>query len=77
MKLTRFLQGYGLRVQLSAFECQVPHGHEEEFARRAFELVDPAEDRLTLYPLCPPCRGRIRSVGKPLGAWPEGDTFII
>lgn len=46
------LSGYGPRVQLSIFECDVPAAREVARLRaRLRELVDPVEDQVRIYPL--------------------------
>jgi len=46
------LSGYGPRVQLSVFECDVRTRHEAAALRAKLrELIDPVEDQVRLYPL--------------------------
>ncbi len=46
------LSGYGPRVQLSVFECDLRSRLEAaDLRRRIRELVDPVEDQVRLYPL--------------------------
>jgi CRISPR-associated protein Cas2 len=46
------LSGYGPRVQLSVFECDVRSRREAGTLRsRLRELIDPVEDQVRLYPL--------------------------
>ena len=46
------LSGYGPRVQLSVFECDV-RGRQEaaELQAKLRALIDPVEDQVRLYPL--------------------------
>ncbi|GAA4409858.1 CRISPR-associated endonuclease Cas2 [Actinokineospora soli] len=45
------LSGYGPRVQLSVFECDVPTTAELHRLRaRLRELIDPLEDQVRMYP---------------------------
>jgi CRISPR-associated protein Cas2 len=46
------LSGYGPRVQLSVFECDLRTRPEAAALRsRLRELIDPVEDQVRLYPL--------------------------
>jgi CRISPR-associated protein Cas2 len=46
------LSGYGPRVQLSVFECELPTSREaRELRGKLRNLIDPVEDQIRLYPL--------------------------
>ncbi len=46
------LSGYGPRVQLSVFECELRTRHEAAGLRAALrDLIDPIEDQVRVYPL--------------------------
>jgi len=46
------LSGYGPRVQLGVFECEVPSRREAVALRAKLrDLIEPAEDQIRLYPL--------------------------
>lgn len=46
------LSGYGPRVQLSVFECDLRSRREAaELRRKLRELIDAVEDQVRLYPL--------------------------
>jgi CRISPR-associated protein Cas2 len=46
------LSGYGPRVQLSVFECDLASAREATRLRaRIRELIDPVEEQVRLYPL--------------------------
>ena len=46
------LSGYGLRVQLSVFECDLRTGREAGVLQAQLrEIIDPVEDQVRLYPL--------------------------
>jgi CRISPR-associated protein Cas2 len=50
--IATLLSGYGPRVQLSVFECEVRTCHEAVGLRTALRnLVDPVEDQIRIYPL--------------------------
>jgi CRISPR-associated protein Cas2 len=50
--IATLLSGYGPRVQLSVFECELPSRHETAVLQaRLRALTDPVEDQVRLYPL--------------------------
>ncbi|MDQ3775514.1 MAG: CRISPR-associated endonuclease Cas2 [Pseudomonadota bacterium] len=64
--VARVLEGHGLRVQWSVFECRCNRTEMQALRRRLLELAEPGADRLRFYPLCGPCALRISEQG--LGA---------
>ncbi len=65
-QVARVLEGHGLRVQWSVFECRLNLTEMQRMRRRLLDLVEPGSDRLRFYPLCGPCSLRISEQG--LGA---------
>lgn len=50
--IATLLSGYGPRVQLSVFECDVPSRREAASLRgKLRNLIDPVEDQIRIYPL--------------------------
>jgi CRISPR-associated protein Cas2 len=50
--IATLLSGYGPRVQLSVFECELASRRDAATLRgRLRQLIDPAEDQIRLYPL--------------------------
>jgi CRISPR-associated protein Cas2 len=50
--IATLLSGYGPRVQLSVFECDLASTREAVSLRAKLrELIDPVEDQVRLYPL--------------------------
>lgn len=50
--IATLLSGYGPRVQLSVFECDLASLRDAASLKaRLRELIDPAEDQIRLYPL--------------------------
>lgn len=75
-RLARALTGFGVRSQLSVFECLV-RGPDEGAFRAAIEAeLDVAIDRLAVYELCAACRGRAHYWGTPLALPPEGSWIL-
>ncbi|MGH8478792.1 MAG: CRISPR-associated endonuclease Cas2 [Gammaproteobacteria bacterium] len=65
-QVARVLEGHGLRVQWSVFECRLNRTEMQALRHRLLDLAEPGADRLRFYPLCGPCCGRISEQG--LGA---------
>ncbi len=50
-KLAKLLEGYGLRVQWSVFECRLRPEEIQVLRRRLERLIVPAEDSVRLWPV--------------------------
>jgi CRISPR-associated protein Cas2 len=59
--LATLLSGYGPRVQLSVFECDLATARDASRLRaRIRDMTDPAEDQVRVYPLDGnACRGTV------------------
>jgi len=62
-RISETLLDYGQRVQYSVFECILEDDLAEKMVARLKETIEPAEDRVRIYPLCATCRGRIQWFG--------------
>ena len=47
------LENFGVRVQRSLFECWLDDSELAELKTRLERLIDPNEDHVRYYPLCP------------------------
>ncbi len=61
--MARVLEGHGLRVQWSVFECRLNRTEMQAWRRRLLVLAEPGADRLRFYPRCGPCCKRISEQG--------------
>jgi CRISPR-associated protein Cas2 len=75
-KLSTLLEGYGVRVQHSVFECQLEPDRMAQLERRLQKLILPAEDRVRLWPLSARCCARIVNLGIPVLAPGLSDIVI-
>ncbi len=58
------LSGYGPRVQLSVFECELSSRQEAAALQaRLRDLIDPVEDQVRLYPLDERTARQVRVIG--------------
>lgn len=76
-KVAKLLEGYGLRVQKSVFECDLDDRHYEWVRQRVTRLMNRSEDQVRFYPL--PSASRKKLII--LGAKPEyaidAKVFIV
>lgn len=76
-RLVRVLLAYGKRVQFSAFECRMRPTDEPRFRALVAQHIEPAEDRLAVYPMCGSCRGRVTWLGEPLERTEDDDWILV
>ena len=62
-KLATLLEGYGVRVQHSVFECQLRPATVAQLRQRLERLINPTLDRVRLWPLSARCCARIVNLG--------------
>jgi CRISPR-associated protein Cas2 len=62
-RVAKLCEDYGVRVQLSVFECRLEAARFEFFWEDLTKLLDPATDRAVAYPICTLCSGKIRDAG--------------
>lgn len=72
-RMAKFLEGYGVRVQKSAFEARLTKKHFYEMLKRASKIIDATKDSLRAYLL--PNESYIQHWG--LGVNYPQDTIII
>lgn len=65
-KLATLLEGYGVRVQHSVFECQLRAETVAQLQRRLLKLIRADQDRVRLWPLSQRCCARIVNLGTPV-----------
>ena len=84
-KIAKILEGYGLRVQYSVFECHLTEKEYTELYRKLMKLMENVEEgNIRFYPICGTCEKKIRTIGQPnveiqmlkeevIVVWSEGD----
>lgn len=75
-KLSVLLQGYGVRVQESVFECELQAQLFQRLLERLQRLIRPAEDSVRLWPLSRRCCARIVDLGRPVATPGMGDVVL-
>lgn len=58
-KVVKLLEGLGLRVNYSVFECMLTRAQYETMCEQLRKLVIPREDQINIYPICTECFARI------------------
>ena len=62
-KVAHVLQGYGLRIQKSVFECVLTEAQYQFIQKRLMKYLDATEDQVRFYPLSAHCRQKVDIVG--------------
>lgn len=76
-RVSKVLEGYGIRVQKSVFECALNADQYAMVQRRLGQLIEPEEDQVRLYPMTEPiCRKTVILGQKPSYAI-DSTSFIV
>lgn len=75
-KISKLLQGYGVRVQKSVFEADLDERGYNDLRKRLKRWIVETEDSVRFYRLCADCRGQVETIGQ-LGVMIEPDVLII
>lgn len=62
-KIAKTCEDYGLRVEFSVFECDLPPKIFEKLWATLTSIIDDEEDTLLAYQICGSCVSRIHSAG--------------
>jgi len=62
-RLARYLEGLGLRVQMSVFELELPPLRLPVVCAEIENRIDSAEDSVRIYPLCGTCSAKVARLG--------------
>jgi CRISPR-associated protein Cas2 len=65
VKLATLLEGYGRRVQYSAFECFLSLDEMRQLHKRVQRAVNPEEDNVRFYWISKDAMSRVLSIGSP------------
>ena len=60
----RLLKSWGGPVQYSVFACRLSDAELRDLAAGLEELLDAAEDRAHIWPVCGQCEARVRVLGR-------------
>lgn len=64
-KVAKMMEGYGVRVQYSVFECILNEKKYHELYRKLAELTaDMSDGSIRFYYICGNCEGKISEIGQ-------------
>ena len=65
-KLAKLLEGYGVRIQYSVFECNLTDKRFQKLYKEIFQLTSGKSDgSVRFYSICKNCEDKIVTIGKP------------
>ncbi len=77
-KLAKLLEGYGIRIQYSVFECSLSDKRFKKLYQEIFKLTgENCEGSVRFYPICKNCEEKIVTIGKPLNELTIMKTDVI
>ena len=79
-KVAKTLEGYGIRVQFSVFECDISKARFNLLYKELVEIMrDEEEGNIRFYDLCANCVTKTKTIGVKSAAQEqeEEDLFII
>ncbi len=76
-KVSNLLQGYGLRVQKSVFECVLSPDQYKTVQKRLHKLIKEQEDQIRFYPMSPRHRQLVKIVGMQPDFQVDDVAFIV
>lgn len=75
-RIAVLLEGYGVRVQESVFECELAPELVVRLQSRLQRLIRPDQDAVRLWPLSRRCCARIVNLGRPVATPGIRDVVI-
>ena len=75
-RIAVLLEGYGVRVQESVFECELAPELVVRLQSRLQRLIRPDQDAVRLWPLSRRCCARIVTLGRPVATPGIRDVVI-
>lgn len=75
-RVSHILEGYGVRVQFSVFECMLKNSIFEEMMEKLSETLNKTEDSLRIYRICEACKNNIEIKGLGSVYEPKDIVFV-
>ncbi len=63
-KTAKIIENYGIRVQYSFFQCDMPKKKMNEMKNKVINVIDEKKDSFFIYPLCEDCTRNAEVDGK-------------
>jgi CRISPR-associated protein Cas2 len=76
-RVAHLLEGYGMRVQKSVFECVLTSDQRDMLHHRLNRYINPDEDQVRFYPLSPRYRKKVLVLGLQPQREVDDVTFIV
>jgi len=76
-QVAHLLEGYGLRVQKSVFECVLTEHQYEMLHRKLHRAIHASEDQVRFYPLSAHTRRKVEILGLQPHRQIDDETFIV
>lgn len=61
-KVVKLLHKYGIRVNLSVFECMLSVSQYDELCQKLERLIVPTDDQVNIYFICRDCFAKIQYI---------------
>lgn len=75
--VAKICEDVGRRIQQSVFLCHTPRPHRHKFRADIDAVINPAEDRVVVVPICKRCRRAIEQHGPSFRLPEEHATVIV
>ncbi|NEP46993.1 MAG: CRISPR-associated endonuclease Cas2 [Okeania sp. SIO2H7] len=76
-RAAHLLEGYGMRVQKSVFECVLTQKQLEMVQRKLAGYIDETEDQVRFYPMSAHTRGKVMILGQQPIRQIDDSAFIV
>lgn len=76
-RVANLLEGFGRRVQYSVFEAVLDRRLFDKLLSQLQALLDPADDSLTIYPVCAACVPRRIAMGLSAADWVQEPVVFV
>ncbi|MFE4108382.1 CRISPR-associated endonuclease Cas2 [Almyronema epifaneia] len=76
-KAAHLLEGYGMRVQKSVFECVLSRRQLEMLLRKLQRYIKPEEDQVRFYPMSAQTRRKVVILGVQPARQVDDTAFIV
>jgi CRISPR-associated protein Cas2 len=76
-RVARIMEDYGLRVQLSVFEVNLPYRSFCEMRNRVENTILSEEDGVKYFHLCNSCKARAERIGCGIFIEPDADYCVL
>ncbi len=76
LKVAKYLESMGDRVQYSVFEVYLTPKELQEVMKKLATLIEAEEDGIRVYNLCTACREKVHSLGQGVITPPPGLIIV-